>query len=386
MSDIQKKKILFVITKSNFGGAQRYVFELATGLPPDRFDVVVAFGGNGLLKERLEKAGIRTYTIKSFERDINLQKEVASMFELARIISEERPDVIHLNSSKAGGTGALIARLYRVPRIIFTAHGWPFYEARSYLWKMIVWFLSYLTALLAHKVIVVSQHDREKTYMLGVRKKIVCIHTAIPPIPFETRDDAREALFSHDTITLHAQDTWIVTTGEHTGNKNLGMLINAIKELRARGHTRVFLTLIGDGELRNALEELRAQLGVIESVHFTGFIPEARVFLRAFDIFVMPSRKEGFPYSLLEAGAAGLAVVASRVGGIPEIIDDKRTGRLIDPHDPEMLTRALEDLVTHPHEQTRLGDNLKATTEKAYTLSAMLTKTISVYENGSLTA
>jgi uroporphyrinogen-III synthase len=105
-----KKKILYVITKSNYGGAQRYVYELATGLPKDTFDVVVAFGGNGLLKEKLESAGMRTRTIENFERDIHFFKEFKAYKELKKIIQEEAPDIVHLNSSKAAALGAYAAR------------------------------------------------------------------------------------------------------------------------------------------------------------------------------------------------------------------------------------------------------------------------------------
>ena len=98
-----KKRILYIITKSNFGGAQRNVFELATGRSRDKYDILVAFGGHGLLSEKLEKAGIKTRTIKNFERDIHFIKEIRAGIELFYIMREFNPDVVHLHSSKAGG-------------------------------------------------------------------------------------------------------------------------------------------------------------------------------------------------------------------------------------------------------------------------------------------
>src|SRR3990167_2305563 len=107
------KKILFVITKSNWGGAQRYVYDLATALHKGQFEVVVAFGGTGeagahpgLLAERLKEVGVRTIFIESFTRDIGIFRDVSAFFELLRVIKKERPDVLHLNSSKAGGIGS----------------------------------------------------------------------------------------------------------------------------------------------------------------------------------------------------------------------------------------------------------------------------------------
>lgn len=376
---MKRKKILFIITKSNLGGAQRYILELATAPALEQYDVVVAFGGNGLLKTRLEEAGIQTRTIHSFERDIHITKELASMPELYRLIKKERPDIVHLNSSKAGGTGALVARLCGVPNIIFTAHGWPFYEKRNVLTQSIIWFFSYLTTLFSHHVIVVSEHDRVGARMWGLTSKITKIHTAIPQIQFETRENARAALFPVSVAEAHQNDLWLVSTGEHTRNKNLGLIIDALAQLKARGQTNLFLTLMSDGELRNHLESLVIVHGLQNQIHFTGFVSEARTFLKAFDVFLMPSHKEGFPYGLLEAGAAGLPVIASTVGGIPELIEDRVTGLLIDSEDPTSLVSALTTIIKEDDARVLYGKALQNKVLKEYTFSHMHEKTHALY-------
>ncbi len=382
-----KKKILYVITKSNFGGAQRYVYELATGLPSEHYEVVVAFGGNGLLKTKLENAGIRTHTIQSFERDINLRKELQSISELSTLFRTERPDIVHLSSSKAGGSGALVARLCGVERIVFTAHGWPFYEPRGLIWRTLAWVFSYITTLLAHAVIVVSAHDRDGARMPGMRSKIHLVHTALPPITFETREDARATLFPTHVIQTHADDLWLVSTGEHTRNKNLDILIEALALLTARGHKNIFLTLMGEGELTEQIRSRVALHGLDAYVYFTGFVPEARMFLKAFDVFVLPSKKEGFPYGLLEAGAAGLSVVASNVGGIPELIHDRETGLLMNPHNVHSLVDALELLIKETKLRHDMQNSLSHIVHTNYALPYMLKETQAIYDpNGSSTA
>ncbi len=125
-----RRKILLVVTKGNWGGAQRYVYDLATELPVDQFEPVVVAGAGHALPTRLAAAGIRTIALPKLERDINWRQEAATLAALVKIFWRERPSVVHLNSSKIGGLGALAARLALVPRIIFTAHGWPFHEAR----------------------------------------------------------------------------------------------------------------------------------------------------------------------------------------------------------------------------------------------------------------
>lgn len=380
MEQQKPEKILYVITKSNFGGAQRYVYDLASGLPRDTYEVAVACGGNGPLVSKLTAEHIPVYHVQNFERDINLLKELRAMRELARIIRTVRPDIIHLNSSKAGGTGALVARLCGVKTIVFTAHGWPFNEPRTALWRCIVWALSYLTTLLSHRVIVVSEYDKTRARMPFLSSRIVLIQTALPPIPFKTREDAR-LLIPTTFRTRHRDSVWIVSTSEHTRNKNLTMLLRALATLVERGHTGICLTLMSDGEDRPLLERMVDELNIRDYVYFTGFVDEARTYLKAFDIFVLPSLKEGMPYGLLEAGQAELACVASKVGGIPEVMEDGVSGFLINPRNETTLTNAITELITSPTLRVTLGQNLKRKVETDHSLEHMIDETMRVYEN-----
>ncbi len=378
-----KKKILYVITKSNFGGAQRYVHELAVHFKSAGYEVAVACGGSGILTEKLKVAGIPVFEIKSFERDINLKKEFSSIFELARVIRTFRPDIVHLNSSKAGGIGALVSRLLGVRNVIFTAHGWAFWEDRSLLWRLIVWKLSWITALLAHHIIVVSQYELARTPLPFVRKKLTCIHTAVPTIAFKERNHARTLLFPETDGAWRSDAVWVVSTSEHNHNKNLLSLIKAVEMHNAKNVQKVFLTLMSDGDERTSLETYVREYKLTDSIVFTGYVDDARKYLKAFDIFVLPSRKEGFPYGLLEAGAAGLACIASNVGGIPEIITNNETGILINPDETESIGRALESLMKDTPrdlpQQYTLGAALQKKVLHEYTLDKMCEETQKLY-------
>ncbi len=380
----KKTKILYVITKSNFGGAQRYVFELATRFSKEMFDVTVAFGGNGILKEKLEEAGIKTYTIKNFERDINMFKEVGAMWELFLLMRSYRPDIVHVNSSKAGGSGALVARLIGVPHILFTAHGWPFFEKRNVLWRFLAWKFSYLTTLLAHTVIVVSKHDLKNACMPLLRKKIIYIPTGVNPISFIERDSARIELCGPEKTSFHESDLWAVSTGEHTQNKNLHTLIQSVYAYNQIQPQKIFLTLMSDGEEKTSLETLVRKYGMDEYVHFTGFIPSAQSYLVAFDIFLIPSYKEGLPYGLLEAGLAGLACIGSNVGGVPEILISGETGILVNPRDTSSITDALIELARNPNKRMLLGEKLKKKVTEEYSFQKLFEKTKVLYESRHL--
>ncbi len=123
-------KILYIITKSNWGGAQRHVYDLALAMKSRGHEVKVALGGEGLLKTKLEAAGIFTYTIAALGRDISVGRDAGSFKEIFSVIKSQRPDVLHLHSPKAAGMGALAGRLLRIKNIVMTVHGFTFNEDR----------------------------------------------------------------------------------------------------------------------------------------------------------------------------------------------------------------------------------------------------------------
>ena len=296
-----RKKVLFLITKANWGGAQRYVYDLATNLPRERFDVAVAFGQKGMLAEKLDGAAIKTFPIRSLQRDVSLGADVRSFFELYRLFTQERPDVVHLNSSKAGGVGALAARTAGVPNIIFTVHGLPEDEARNVFVKAAIYVATRLTFLLCHRVITVSKNNRERV------PGSVLIYNGIGPMLFGSGDTVRRAFPAGTKITG--------TIGELTWNKNQEALVEQAKQ-----NSDIYVAIVGEGELRTQLEQKIKEYDLQDRVKLFGFMPANEV-LKGFDIFALPSLKEGLPYVLLEAKVAGLPIVANRVGGVGEILD-----------------------------------------------------------------
>jgi glycosyltransferase involved in cell wall biosynthesis len=315
MHHLEGKKVLFVITKSNWGGAQVYVYTLATNLKKQGVEVVVALGGTGkksatqgLLAERLTETGVRTIFIQSLTRDVSVFREFRVLNELIRIIKVERPNVLHLNSSKAGGMGALAGRLCGVHNIIFTAHGWAFRERRSPIARALIWLASWATVLLSHNVIVVSKKDYGDAPVLFSRRKISMIHNGIGmPLQLGSGEIIRKAFPAGAHITG--------TIGELNKNKNQIALIE-----EARKNPLMFVAIVGEGETRAMLEAKIREYGLSDRVKLFGFSP-ARDVLKGFDEFALPSLKEGLPYVLLEARAAGLPIRANRVGGVSEILD-----------------------------------------------------------------
>ena len=302
-------RILYVVTKSNWGGAQRYVYDLALAAQSGGHEVAVALGGGGELLKRLREADITIFSLQSMQRDLSIGSDTGSLQELSKILRDYQPEVVHLNSSKAGGLGALAARRAGIKKIIFTAHGWPFEEKRSVFWRLFALLGSYATALLASSVIVVSKKDlRIGKRMPFAAFKMQLIYNGIDlTAPLGSGAVIREAFPEGVKITG--------TIGELTHNKNQIALIE-----EARINLEQYVAIVGEGEDRTYLTQKIKEYGLESRVKLFGFIPEAEV-LKGFDEFVLFSKKEGLPYVLIAARAAGLPIRASRVGGIPDILD-----------------------------------------------------------------
>jgi glycosyltransferase involved in cell wall biosynthesis len=372
-------KVLYIITKSNWGGAQRYVFDLATSISKNGYEAIVALGGNGLLKEKLESAGIRTISIPNLARDINIFSEIKVFFDLLKILKKEKPAVVHLNSSKIGGLGAFACRFARIKKIIFTAHGWAYKEDRNIISKKILFFLSWLTIIFSHKTIVVSGDDLKNAPNLFVRRKITMIHNGISEIRFQDKTTARKTLTTRQGLAVDKNTVWIGVISELHKNKGLPFVIRAIYQLIKRGYNISFF-IIGDGEERFTIEQFIRKLKLENNIFLLGHIDNVSEYLKAFDIFTLTSIKEGLPYAILEAGLAGLPIVATKVGGIPEIINNMESGILVHQKNALEVERALSFLIDFEKKKVDFGNTLKEKVERDFTLEQMVAETVVIYE------
>ncbi len=395
----QKRKILYVITKSNFGGAQRYVYNLATNLSKEKFDVLVVLGGAGLLADKLEKAKIPTIAIPHLARDINPFAEIFVFFSLLRIFYHERPDVVHLNSSKIGGIGALAGRIYNLfpkgnplktenyrlkTKIIFTSHGWAFNENRNGISKAIIWLLQWFTVLLSHKTITVSKSDYEQgVEMPLVNSKITLVYNGVGNLRFKAETTARRELLG-DSFAEN-KNLWIGTISELHKNKGLIYLLRAIKSLVENNieHKNITCVVLGDGEEKEYLTQYIKDNNLEKNIILTGYKEDAHRYLKAFDIFTLTSLKEGLPFVLLEAAEAKLPVIATNVGGIPQIIIDMQTGILIRPKNSSEIAKGILFLSGDKKRRVSLGLALNSHVEYGFSFEGMLEGTKRLYTSSA---
>ncbi len=384
MEIAKRKKILYLITKSNMGGAQRYVYDLATSLPADHYEAVVALGGTGPLKTRLEEAGIRTISIDALQRDVSIVHELNALRTIYRIIRSERPDVLHLNSPKAGGLGGVAGRALRVPKIIFTGHGWGFNEARPRWQKPVIRFFQWLIIMCAHTTIAVSQKTAIDVQSLPfVARRLVVIHNGIKEWPLLSKDEARRILSAKTdpTSRVDLSDAGLFLVGmvaELHQNKGIDLAIRALAPL-LHARSSITLAVVGDGEERARLSKQIDHERLKGSVQLLGPVDNARDYLAAFDMFLMPSRTEALPYALLEAGMAHMPVVASNVGGIPEIITHRSSGLLVNPYDAQAIYDAVLSLANSADDRKLYADGLAAKVRTEFSFDSMLSKTYAQY-------
>lgn len=379
---LKKHKLLLVITKSNWGGAQRYVYDLATNLPKDQFSVTVALGGEGPLKERLIAAGIPTTSIPGLQRDVSIFKEFTVFFALLKLFRSEKPDIVHLNSSKIGGLGVITAHLLGIPRITFTAHGFAFNEDRSWVSKIILKFLYWFMIAGSSNTILVSRGmGKDIVHWPFIQRKLTVIYNAVPTLTFRERDDARAAL-AHFSPALgtwmqsNPSGTVLGTIGELHHIKGHRFMIDAVASLP---HTAY--AIIGGGDDHDALEKYIRARNLSDRVFLLGARPDAYQCLKGFDMFILASLSETFGLVLLEAGQAGLPVVATAVGGVPEIIEHEVTGLLVPSRDSQALATSVQRLCADQPLRERLAHDLNEKSLRDFALPRMIEETIRVYES-----
>lgn len=387
------RKILYLVTQSELGGAQRYILDLAKNLKND-FEISVAFGEQSdedELASKLRQNNIKFYTIPHLKRAISPLNDILAIFQIAKLIIKIKPNIIHLNSSKIsilGSIATLISKLLIVNcklSIVYTVHGWVFNEPMP-KWKKIFYTCAEKwTARFKDKIICINELDYNiaKNKFKIPEKKLTLIHHGIKPINFLSRENAREKLISiinNSTFDIQYSTILLGSIGNLYKTKGYEYLIKAFKILISNFQFPISLVIIGEGRERENLEKLIKKYNLEKNIILTGKIKNASELLNAFNIYVCSSVKEGFPYSILEAMGAGLPIISSNVGGIPEMIEDKESGLLIEPADPEKLANKIKYLMKNKETEKTMGENAKLKIEEEFKLSKMIEETKEIYK------
>jgi len=358
----ERVKVLRVIARLNMGGPALHVAYLTAGLQKRGYDTTLAAGslarGEDSMAFVAEGLGVEVVRIDELGREISPLRDVLATFKLARLIRRERPQILHTHTAKAGTVGrvaALLAGSRRPPIVVHTFHGHVlrgyFGPVRSLMFRLLErWLASSTTALVA-----VSPQVRDDLVALGIapRERFAVIRLGIElDARVAAQQDGRSESRHYLGIPVNRFAVgWI---GRMTAVKRTDDVLVAFKALRDRG-VDACLCMVGDGPDRGQLERRAHELGIVRDTLFLGYQENVGPFYAAFDALVLPSGNEGTPVSAIEALAAGRPVVATRVGGVPDVVRDGEDGFLVDAGATDELADRLARLARDPDLREEMG-------------------------------
>jgi glycosyltransferase involved in cell wall biosynthesis len=358
----EKVKILRVIARLNMGGPALHVAYLTAGLRERGYDTTLVAGtlarGEDSMAFVAEGLDVPVVGIPELGREISPVRDLLATVRLAALIRRERPQILHTHTAKAGTVGrvaALLAGRARPPIVVHTFHGHVLYgyfgPLRSRFFRLLErWLARHTTALVA-----VSPQVRDDLVSLGVAPadKFVVVRLGIELDErvggnSDSRDEMRRYLGISSTRFAVG---WV---GRMTAVKRTDDVLDAFKQLQEHG-VAATLCLVGDGPDRPGLERRAHELGIMRDTLFLGYQEDVGPLYAAFDALMLPSGNEGTPVSVIEALAAGTPVVATRVGGVPDVVRDGEDGFLVEPGASDELAARLAELARDPALRDRFG-------------------------------
>ncbi|MGH7182693.1 MAG: glycosyltransferase [Nitrospiraceae bacterium] len=379
----QARKVIHVITRLDYGGSAMNTMLTALGHDRTQFDPLVvagcpgrwdAQGGQAATEgncRQLEKAAVRWILLPSLTREVHPIKDAEALWQLIRLFRYEQPALVHTHTSKAGVLGRVAAWFAGVPVIVHTPHGHVFYghfgPFRSWLFLLIERVLSRIT----HRLIALTEAERQDHLDCSVGK---ADQFAVVPSGID-----RER-FGRARVQGKLQPEWfgcppdalvVGSVGWLTDIKGHEYLIAAIAKLK-QDFPSLHLVIVGSGDRYDALLQQAELAGLSDAVHLLGHRDDVEVCLSGMDLFVLPSLNEGMGRALIEAMAAGLPVIASRVGGIPAVVSHELTGLLVPPGDAGALAEALRRLLDRPKWAAQLGVAARRSVDSRYASVSMV--------------
>ncbi len=355
---MRRARVLRVITRMNIGGPALHVAILTSGLDPSRYETLLVTGsvgpGEGSMLD-LGRVGssLRPVSVPELGRSIGAYRDARALWQVVRIARAYRPDVVHTHLAKAGFVGRIAARLAGARVVLHTYHGTVFRgyfgERESRLYVAVERAL----ARISTRVIAITPGQRRELVELGIAapEKVVEIPLGLDLAIFRDLPPAAEA---RAALGLEPDAPVVGIVARLVPIKDVSTFLRAVAAV-ARAVPDLRAIVVGDGEERAALEREAHALGLGERCRFTGWRADMARVYAALDVGALTSLNEGSPVSVIEAMAAGRPVVATAVGGVPDVVDDGRTGLLVPPRDPEAFGAALARVIALPDRGRSLG-------------------------------
>jgi glycosyltransferase involved in cell wall biosynthesis len=343
----------------NIGGPSRHVLILTAGLRKRGYDAHLVVGrespSEGSFLDLSREMGVDCLRLDTLGREIRWIADLRALWSLVKLMRALRPDILHTHTAKAGALGRVAARLTGVSIVLHTYHGHVlsryFGRTRTAFYRGVERALAPLTNCL----LAVSESVRRDLLDLGIgsacRIRVMPLGLELTPL---SRDLPRGAL--RRLLHAPAGAPIIGAVGRLVPIKDMPTFLEAARRV-SEAWPQARFVVVGDGEERSALENLCRRLGLGNAVLFSGWMNDMRDVFGDLDLVVNSSLNEGTPVALIEALAARRPVVATRVGGTPDLLENGRFGRLVAPADPEALAQAIVETLRAPEDaRARTGE------------------------------
>lgn len=389
---MEKVKVLHVITRFDKGGAAENTLLTTLGLDKNKYEVVLIKGlslesemsveERTSLDEGLKQAelkGVKLITVPSLIRRINPILDLQALFSLYRIFLQEKPAIIHTHTSKAGILGRWASFFARVPIVVHTPHGHIFYGYHGKVKTKVFILVEKVTAIITDRIIALTKREKEDHIQFNISKpdKFVVIHSGVNLEDFSKNFDNTEEL--KGDLGIPITDSIVGTVGRLVEIKGHRYLLDAARLVLNKMPNTTFL-LIGDGYLMTELISHASAMGIENKVIFAGWRSDVPQLINTFDIFVLSSLNEGMGRVLVEAMAMGKPIVASDIGGIPDLVKDGANGILFPPRDVDAMAEAILKLLLDRELRRKMGNEGKKLAYPAYDTSVMVRKIEGLYE------
>lgn len=368
--------MLSIITRLNIGGAAPHVLMLTEALRKRGFDSELVSGTEGPDEGSLPPPENNYIRVPDLKRATDPIADFRTVRALVRLMRDRRPHIVHTHTTTAGGLGRLAAKIAGVPVVVHTYHG---HVMSGYLSAPQVWALTTAERVLARWT------DALVSVSAAARDELLALHIGrspqwnVIPLGFDLaafrRDLSHEK--ARELLGLPGDGPLIGIVGRLVSIKDHQTFIDAAA-LIARNHPSATFVVAGDGELRGALEA-RAQTALGERIKFLGWVTDLPALYAALDLVVLTSRNEGMPVALIEASAAGLPVVATRVGGVPEVVGDGITGLLVPPGNAGAVAEAVSSLLNDPGLACSMGAEARRRAGEQFSADRLVDDIVNLY-------
>ncbi|HKO31864.1 MAG TPA: glycosyltransferase family 4 protein [Nitrospiraceae bacterium] len=357
---------------ASYGGGERYLELLFDHLDHARYRGLLICPEPGPFVRRMQERGVETQLVH-----LAPLFNPFALWRLTRLLVRERVTILQTHGARANFYGRIAGRLARVPVIISTVHNsLKDYEVRSFR-RGIYTFMLRLTLPFVHRIICVSDANRWDLIdeCPAAKAKTHTVYNGVDLSAFSSQFDRQDVRQEIGVL----EGPVLVTIARLTEQKGHRYLIQALPCL-LETWPQLCCLFVGEGELRDALHRMAIDLGVERTCRFVGVRQDIADILTAADVCVLPSLSEGFPFVLLEALAIGCPVVASRVNGVPELIEDHKTGLLVPSRDSQALARAIREVLSNPTAASKMGAKGQAMVRERFTVDHMVANTTAIFD------